>query len=310
MGHLDEKVVIVTGAGGGIGRAHALLFAAEGGQVVVNDYGGDSKGNAGTSEMAERVVAEITAAGGSAVVDSHDVSTDGAAIVQTALDAFGGLHCVVNNAGIANGGTIDEMPPADFQRMLDIHLGGTIAVTRAAWPILRAQGYGRIVNTSSASVFGLPHTPAYITAKAALFGLTRAIAHDGKKLGIKVNAIMPAAYSRLTQQSPEFAPLMEASFPAAAVAPFVGALLSPDVPCTGETFVVGGGRAARVVLGTVPGATGLGTIDDYLAHFDQVMNTDHIEIPTDANVEVAYECAQLGIDLSKWWGRAAESSDA
>jgi NAD(P)-dependent dehydrogenase (short-subunit alcohol dehydrogenase family) len=305
MGHLDEKVVIVTGAGGGIGRAHALLFAREGAQVVVNDYGGDSKGNAGTSEAAERVVAEITAAGGSAVADSNDVSKDGAAIVQTALDAFGGLHCVVNNAGIANGGTLEQMPVSDFDRMLDIHLGGTVAVTRAAWPILREQGYGRIVNTSSASVFGLPHTPAYITTKAAIFGLTRAIAHDGKKVGIKVNAIMPAAYSRLTQQSPEFAPVMEAGFPAEAVAPFVGALLSPDVPCSGETFVVGGGRAARVVLATVPGAVGMSTIDDYLENFDQVMSTEHIEIPKDANVEVVYECQQLGIDLAKWWGKGS-----
>jgi NAD(P)-dependent dehydrogenase (short-subunit alcohol dehydrogenase family) len=233
------------------------------------------------------------------------VSKEGAAIVQTALDAFGGLHCVVNNAGIANGGTLEQMPVSDFDRMLDIHLGGTVAVTRAAWPILREQGYGRIVNTSSASVFGLPHTPAYITAKAAIFGLTRAIAHDGKKVGIKVNAIMPAAYSRLTQQSPEFAPVMEAGFPAEAVAPFVGALLSPDVPCSGETFVVGGGRAARVVLATVPGAVGMSTIDDYLENFDQVMSTEHIEIPKDANVEVVYECQQLGIDLAKWWGKGS-----
>jgi NAD(P)-dependent dehydrogenase (short-subunit alcohol dehydrogenase family) len=302
VGHLDDKVVIVTGAGGGIGRAHALLFAREGAQVVVNDYGGDSKGHAGTSEAAERVVAEISAAGGSAVADAHDVSVDGAAVVRTALDAFGGLHGVVNNAGIANGGTIEDMPVADFQRMIDIHLGGTVAVTRAAWPIMRKQGYGRIVNTSSGSVFAVPHSFAYVTAKAALFGLTRAIAQDGRKIGIKVNAIMPAAYSRLTQQSPEFAPIMEAGFPADAVAPFVGALLSPDVPVTGETFVVGGGRAARVVLGTVPGAVGLTSIDDCLANFDRVMASDHVEIPKHANDEVAYECAQLGIDIKKWWG--------
>jgi NAD(P)-dependent dehydrogenase (short-subunit alcohol dehydrogenase family) len=305
MGHLDERVVIVTGAGGGIGREHALLFAREGAQVVVNDYGGDTKGNAGTSEAAERVVAEITAAGGSAVADSHDVALDADAIVKTALDAFGGVHCVVNNAGISNGGALDQMPPAEFDRMLDIHLGGTVAVTRAAWPILREQGYGRIVNTSSASIFGLPHTPAYITAKAAIFGLTRAIAHDGKKVGIRVNAIMPAAYSRMTQQSPEFAPVMEAGFPASLVAPFVGALLSPDVPCSGETFVVGGGRAARVVLATVPGATGLSSIDDCLANFDRIMATDEIEIPKDANHEVVYECQQLGIDLTKWWGKGS-----
>ena len=257
MGHLDEKVVIVTGAGGGIGRAHALLFAREGAQVVVNDYGGDSKGNAGTSEAAERVVAEITAAGGSAVADSNDVSKDGAAIVQTALDAFGGLHCVVNNAGIANGGTLEEMPAKDFERMLDIHLGGTVAVTRAAWPILREQGYGRIVNTSSASVFGLPaHArptspprPRSSASRARSRTTARRSASRSTRSCLPRTAGSPS-------RAPSSPPVMEAGFPAEAVAPFVGALLSPDVPCSGETFVVGGGRAARVVLGDRAGRDG------------------------------------------------------
>ncbi|HEX7096014.1 MAG TPA: SDR family NAD(P)-dependent oxidoreductase [Acidimicrobiales bacterium] len=302
MGQLDGNVVIVTGAGGGIGRAHALLFAREGAKVVVNDYGGDSKGNRGTSEMADKVVAEITAAGGTAVADANDVATDGAAVVQTALDAFGELHCIVNNAGISGGGDIDEIAPADFDRMLAIHLGGAVAICRAAWPILREQGYGRIVNTSSASVFGLPHTSAYITAKAALFGLTRALAREGRRHDIKVNAIMPAAYSRLTAQSPEFAALMEASFPPEQISPFVGALLSRDVPVTGETFVVGGGRAARVVLATVPGHRGPSTIDGWLAELDRVMASDELVVPADANDEVAYECRQLGIDLSRLQG--------
>lgn len=302
MGQLDGNVVIITGAGGGIGRAHALLFAKEGARVVVNDYGGDSKGNRGTSEMADKVVAEITAAGGVAVADAHDVSTDGAAVVQTALDAFGELHCVVNNAGIAHGAELDQIPQEMWDRMLGIHLGGSIAVCRAAWPIFREQGYGRVVNTSSASVFGLPHTSAYITAKAALFGLTRALAREGRKHDIKVNAIMPSAYSRLTAQSKEFATLMESAFPAEHIAPFVGALLSRDVPVTGETFVVGGGRAARVVLATVPGHRGPSTIDGWLADFDRVMASDELTVPADANDEVVYECRQLGIDLSKFWG--------
>jgi NAD(P)-dependent dehydrogenase (short-subunit alcohol dehydrogenase family) len=305
VGHLDGNVIVVTGAGGGIGREHALLFAREGAQVVVNDYGGDSKGNAGTSEAADKVVAEINSAGGTAVADAHDVALDGAAVVQTAVDAFGGLHAVVNNAGIAGGGNLDEIPAESYQRMLDIHLGGTLAVTRAAWPILRQQGYGRIVNTSSASVFGLPHTSAYITAKAALFGLTRALAKEGARHDIKVNAIMPAAYSRLTAQSPEFAALMEERFPPSHVAPFVGALLSRDAPVTGETFVVGGGRAARVVLATVPGHIGDGTIDGWLAGFDEVMASDELLVPADANDEVVIECRQLGIDLSKFWGTGA-----
>lgn len=302
MGRFDGQVVVVTGAGGGIGRAHALLFASEGAQVVVNDYGGDSHGNAGTSAMADEVVAEITKTGGTAVADAHDVAADGAAVIATAVEAFGGVHVVVNNAGIAGGGAFDEIPLEDYDRMLGIHLGGTVKVTRAAWPILRAQGYGRIVNTSSASVFGLPGTYPYITAKAALFGLTRALAHDGKPDDIKVNAIMPSAYSRLTAQSEEFSPVMLAGFPAEKVAPFVGALCSREVPCTGETFVVGGGRAARVVLATVPGMTDITGIDDVLARFEEAMNIDDLTVPANAFVQVMYECEQIGLDLSSLGG--------
>jgi NAD(P)-dependent dehydrogenase (short-subunit alcohol dehydrogenase family) len=174
MGRFDGQVAVVTGAGGGLGRAHALLLAAEGAQVMVNDFGDDSRGTAGTAEAAERVAAEISANGGEAVADAHDVAVDGAAMVQTALDAFGGLHAVVNNAGIAGGGEFDGIPQADYDRMLAIHLGGTLAVTRAASSVFKSQQYGRVVNTSSASVFGLPYSSAYITAKTAIFGLTRA----------------------------------------------------------------------------------------------------------------------------------------
>jgi NAD(P)-dependent dehydrogenase (short-subunit alcohol dehydrogenase family) len=292
------QVAIVTGAGGGIGRAHALLLGGEGASVVVNDYGGDSSGNRGTSAAAQAVVDEIVAAGGTAVADSHDVSIEGPEIVQAALDTFGGIHVIVNNAGIANGGQIDEIPPADFDRMLAIHLGGTVAVCRAAWPIMRAQGFGRIVNTSSASVFGLSGTSAYITAKAALFGLSRALGNDGRKFDIKVNAIMPSAYSRLTAKSPEFAPVMEAGFPPERIAPFVAALLTRECPCTGETFVVGGGRAARVVLATVPGITDITDIDDVLNRFDQIMDTGDLYIPPEATAQVLYECQQIGLDLA------------
>ena len=298
MARFSGQVAIVTGAGGGIGRAHALLLGREGASVVVNDYGGDSSGNRGTSAAAQAVVDEIVAAGGKAVADSHDVSIEGPDIVQTAVDSFGGVHLIVNNAGIASGGSIDEIPVADFDRMLAIHLGGTIAVCRAAWPILREQGFGRIVNTSSASVFGLAGTSPYITAKAALFGFTRALGRDGKKFDIKVNAIMPSAYSRLTAKSVEFAPIMEAGFPPERIAPFVAALLTHECPCTAETFVVGGGRAARVVLATSPGITEINDIDDVLARFDQVMSMDDLYIPKDATAQVMYECEQIGLDLA------------
>jgi NAD(P)-dependent dehydrogenase (short-subunit alcohol dehydrogenase family) len=209
----------------------------------------------------------------------------------------GGLHTVVNNAGVANGGHIDEIPVDEFDRVLDIHLGGSIAVCRSAWPIMREQGYGRILNTSSCSSFGLPQTPAYVTAKAAVMGLTRALAQDGRGCGIMVNAIMPTAYSRLTAQSPEFGPVMEAGFPPELIAPFAIALLTREAPCTGETFVVGGGRAARVVLATVPGLKDFGSVDDCLKRFDEAMSSDEIYIPPDAVHEILYECEQIGFDL-------------
>jgi NAD(P)-dependent dehydrogenase (short-subunit alcohol dehydrogenase family) len=302
MNRFDGQVAIVTGAGGGLGRAYALLLASEGAKVVVNDYGGDTAGNAGTSAMADAVVAEIRSAGGEAVSDSSDVASQGADVVATALAAFGGVHVVVNNAGIAGGGMIDTIPVADFDRMLGIHLGGTLALARAAWPVMTRQEYGRIVNTSSASVFGLPGTSAYITAKAGVFGLTRALGHDGRAVNIKVNAIMPSAFSRLTAMSTEFAPVMEAGFPPAKAAPFVGALASREVPCTGETFVVGGGRAARVVLGTAPGLHDFESIDDCLDRFDDAMSLDGLYVPDDAVHEVLYECAQIGLDLAALMG--------
>jgi NAD(P)-dependent dehydrogenase (short-subunit alcohol dehydrogenase family) len=298
VARFDGQVAIVTGAGGGLGREYALLLAAEGAQVVVNDYGGDTRGHRGSSAMADAVVEEILAAGGQAVADSSDVANEGADIVGRAISAFEGLHIVVNNAGIAGGGTLDTIPMDEWHRMLAIHLGGTLSVARAAWPILRNQGYGRIVNTSSASVFGLPGSSAYITAKAAIFGLTRALALDARPSDIKVNAIMPTAYSRLTQQSEELAPVMLAGFPAASVAPFVAALVTREVPCTGETFVVGGGRAARVVLATVPGLRYEATIDDCLAGFAEAMNIDDLYVPEDSAAEVIFECRHIGVDLS------------
>jgi NAD(P)-dependent dehydrogenase (short-subunit alcohol dehydrogenase family) len=298
MGHFDGQVAVVTGAGGGLGREYALLLAAQGARVVVNDYGGDTRGTPGTPAMAEAVVKEIQASDGVALADGKDVATAGGDIITTAMEAFGAVHIVINNAGIAGGGTFDDISLEDYARMLAIHLGGTLAVSRAAWPLFRSQGYGRIVNTSSASVFGLPGTSAYITAKAGVFGLTRALGHDGRGIGVKVNAVMPSAFSRLTSQSPELAPVMSAGFPATKAAPFVCALATRNVPCTGQTFVVGGGRAARVVLGTSPGLREISSIDDCLARFDEALSLDDMYVPEDAIHEVIYECHQIGLDLS------------
>jgi NAD(P)-dependent dehydrogenase (short-subunit alcohol dehydrogenase family) len=295
------RVAVVTGGGGGLGREYARLIAAGGGRVVVNDLGGDHRGGrTGSPGPAEGVAAEIRAAGGEAVADTSDVVAQPGAVVGTALDAWGRLDLVVNNAGIASGGSIDEIRPEDFDRMIDVHYRGTIAVCRAAWPVLRDRGYGRIVNTSSGSTMGLPGSSAYISAKAAVMGLTRALAFDGAPYGIQVNAVMPIALTRLTRQIPSarFREFLDAHFPPSAVAPFVGALLSEQVPCSGETFSVGGGIAARVALATVPGFVAAEPrVEEYLDNFDRVMATDEMWVPTGSMDEVEFRARQLGVDL-------------
>jgi NAD(P)-dependent dehydrogenase (short-subunit alcohol dehydrogenase family) len=294
------RVAIVTGGGGGLGREYALLLAAGGARVVVNDLGGDSHGGRhGDSGPAEGVAAEVRGAGGEAVADTSDVVAAPGAVVRTALDAWGQVDLVVNNAGIALGGQIDAVPPADFDRMIDVHYRGTVAVCRAAWPVLRERGYGRIVNTSSGSTMGLPGSSAYISAKAAVMGLTRALAFDGAPFGIKVNAVMPIALTRLTRQIPSarFRGFLEGHFPPSAVAPFVGALLAEEVPCSGETFSVGGGIAARVALATVPGFVAAEpTVEVYLDNFGAVMG-DELFVPTGSMDEVAFRAHQLGVEL-------------
>ncbi|WP_336883279.1 SDR family NAD(P)-dependent oxidoreductase [Rhodococcus globerulus] len=294
MGLLDNQIVVVTGAGRGLGRAHALYLASEGAKVVVNDYGGDPSGNPGTSEQADAVVAEIAAAGGEAVADAHDVSIDGAAIVQTALTSFGGLHGVVNNAGVSDGGDIDKLSPDAIRRLFEINTLGAFAIIAAAWPVFREQGYGRIVNTSSGAALGNPYCASYSAAKAALLGLTRTLAIDGTAHDIKVNAIMPAGFTRLTAMDPSIAEVCEAAFQPELISPFVAALISPDVPVTGETYDVGGGRAARVVFAGVDGHQGPTSAEGWLRDFDKVHAGD-LQVFGSALDAFQLACVQVGI---------------
>ena len=176
----DGKAAIVTGGGRGLGRAYARLLAARGCQVLVNDPGVATHGVATEETAADDAAEEIRSDGGIAVADRNSVIGDGAAvIVEHALDEFGRLDIVVNNAGISGGGAFDEMPADDFDLLVDTHYGGAVRVSRAAWPHLKASGAGRIVNMSSASVFGTPFTSPYVSSKAGIFGLTRALAAEG-----------------------------------------------------------------------------------------------------------------------------------
>jgi NAD(P)-dependent dehydrogenase (short-subunit alcohol dehydrogenase family) len=242
MGILDDRIAIITGAGAGIGRAHALLFAAEGARVVVNDTGGALDGSGGGTAAAA-VVEEIRAAGGDAVADTHSVATfeGAAAIVKTAEDAFGGLDILVNNAGILRDRTLLKMTPEEWQAVLDVHLTGTFACLQAAARYMVAQSRGgRIINTSSSSgLLGNFGQSNYGAAKAGVHALTRIAATELAKHAITVNAIAPNAYTRMTRDLPGMADASEASMGPQFMAPLVCYLASEHAgQISGQTFGV------------------------------------------------------------------------
>lgn len=299
MRHLEDRVVVITGAGRGIGFACARWFAAAGASVVVNDTGATVLGEGAEESVAAQAVERILADGGIAVADSHDVVTEAEGIIQTAVDAFGQIDGLINNAGILILGPLDETSDGDIRRMLDVHVAGALGTIKAAWPLMRSQGHGRIVNTASAAAFGVGGGAIYATAKSAVIGLTRATACDGLAHDIKVNAIMPMGYSRMTEGQAGLADFMRSAFPSEAIAPFAASLLVPQTPCTGETFAVGGGRAARVFLGTVPGLVGFTSIDECLAGFETIMSREGYVAPNSLDEEIGYEYQCLGIDLAE-----------
>ncbi|WP_046317931.1 SDR family oxidoreductase [Mycobacterium sp. UM_Kg1] len=254
MGTLDGRVAVVTGAGRGIGREHALLFAAEGAKVVVNDLGGASDGTGGDRTPAQDVVAEIRERGGDAVANHDDVATWSGAqsLIRTAIEQFGDLHVLVNNAGILRDRTVVNMTEAEFDDVIRVHLKGHFAPLRHAAAYWRDQAKGGVVtdrsviNTSSTSgLFGQPGQTNYGAAKSGIAMITMIAAEELARYGVRVNAIAPAALTRLTAGLPgvpdpasgEAAGAMDP----ANVAPFVAYLATADSPITGRVFFVMGG---------------------------------------------------------------------
>lgn len=240
----DGRVAIVTGAGNGLGRSHALLLGSLGAKVVVNDLGGGAHGDGKSSLAADKVVAEIIAAGGQAVAN-YDSVENGQAIVQTALDSFGTVDIVINNAGILRDVSFAKMTQADWDIVLKVHLTGSMSVSHAAWPIMREKGYGRIImTTSAAGIYGNFGQANYSAAKLGLAGLANCLAEEGRSKNIHVNTIAPVAASRLTETI--MPPDILAKLKPEAVSPLVAWLCHENCPETKGLFEVGAGYIAKL----------------------------------------------------------------
>lgn len=276
----DGRVVLVTGAGRGIGRAYANLLAARGASVVVNDLGGSMDGRGSDAGPAAEVVAEVTASGGSALADSSDVSTPAgsSALVGAAVEHFGRIDALVANAGIMRWAEFPEVTEADMEAHLAVHLTGSFLTARAAWPLMVEAGSGRIVLTTSAGVFGLPANTAYAAAKGAVIGLCRSLATAGARSNIKVNCIAPAAATRMgagptaDQMDPDL------------VAPMAAYLAHEDCPVTGEIYSAGARRFARIIVAETPGwvsEEGPATVEDVAEHWDAINDDNDHHAPRD-----------------------------
>src|SRR6267154_5528547 len=249
----DDRVAVVTGAGRGLGRAYAHLLASKGAKVVVNDNGGTLTGDSANAGPAQDVVDEITAAGGEAVACTESVATPegGKAIVQAALDSYGRIDVLVQNAGNVRRGSLKEMTYEDFESVVDVHLRGAFHVVRPAFPVMCEAGYGRIVLTSSiGGLYGNHGVANYAIAKAGVIGLSNVAALEGAADGVTCNVIVPAAVTRMaagidTSAYPPMGPEL--------VAPVVGWLAHETCSVTGEILIALAGRVARAVVSETPG---------------------------------------------------------
>ncbi len=280
MPGVQDRVIVVTGAGGGLGREYALTLAKEGASVVVNDLGGARDGTGAGSAMADHVVAEIREAGGRAVANYDSVATeDGAAnIIKTALDEFGAVHGVVSNAGILRDGTFHKMTSENWDAVLKVHLYGGYNVIRAAWPHFREQSYGRVVvATSTSGLFGNFGQANYGAAKLGLIGMINTLALEGAKYNIHANAVAPIAATRMTEDilPPEVLEKLTPEF----VAPLVAYLCTEECAESAAVFVVGGGKVQRVALFGNQGANfeKPPSVQDIAAHWAEITDLSNAQ---------------------------------
>jgi NAD(P)-dependent dehydrogenase (short-subunit alcohol dehydrogenase family) len=310
--NFKDQVVVVTGAGRGLGRLYALDTAGRGAAVLVNDIGGTMGGDGKDPAVADEVVAEIEAAGGRAVADHESVDTPegGQAIVDHAVDAFGRVDAVVSNAGIFQTLPFEDLTAEDWRRMRRVHLDGAFFLAQPAYRVMKAQGYGRFVMiASSAGLFGQPLASHYAAAKAGIFGLTNVIALEGAAHGILANAVLPFGQSRMVwetigQEPPRggdgegFTGAIKPEF----VVPIVTYLASRACTFGHHNYSAGAGRYARVFVGLGPGwladRGSAPTADDIDAHIEEVSATEPFTVPMSIVDEVIEICNRVGIQLA------------
>lgn len=286
----DGRVAIVTGSGGGLGRTYALELARRGARVVVNDLGGAVDGTGSSESAADRVVAEIAEAGGEAVANYDSVSTpeSGEAIVQTALDAFGTVDIVINNAGILRDRSFANMELSEIEDVLDVHLRGAFYVSQPAFKVMKDKGYGRFVFTSSnAGLFGNFGQANYGAAKAGLAGLSNVLAIEGAKYNIKSNAIAPIAKTRMTEEL--LGPFADMVLPEQ-VTPMVVYLCSEANEHTHEIFTAGGGRYGRIAIvtnnGWIAGQGEVPSVEEVADHLEEIRDLSEPIVPESIQDEI------------------------
>jgi NAD(P)-dependent dehydrogenase (short-subunit alcohol dehydrogenase family) len=278
----DGRVAVITGAGGGLGRSYALLHAERGASVVVNDLGGAVDGTGADTGAAAKVVDEVRAAGGTAVANTDSVTSaqGGEAIIQTALDAFGRLDILINNAGILRDAAFHKMTTEDIEAVISVHLLGSLYVTHPAYKHMREAGYGRIVvTTSAAGLYGNFGQVNYSAAKLGLVGMAKALAQEGIKRGVRTNSISPAALSRMTENiMPDTA---RDNLSPDLVAPVVAYLAHESCELNGDTLTSLGGHIGRAFVGETAGFTKRKlTVEAVAENLDRILDRDGYATPS------------------------------
>lgn len=297
----DDRVAVITGAGGGLGRAHALLLAGRGAKVVVNDLGGSMDGTGGDATPAQAVCDEIKAAGGEAVPNYGSVSEWDSAqkIIQTAIDAYGRIDILINNAGILRDKSMMKMDTIDWDLIIAVHLSGTFFCTKAAFPHMREAGYGRVLSTASAAgLYGNFGQTNYGAAKLGIAGMMNAVKLEGAKYNIKANTLVPVAGTRLTAtvMPPQVVDQLKPEF----VSPLAAYLVSEQCELSGTMMVAGAGYFSRAAVVEAPGyffdSPAEVTVDDIAAKLSDITALEGAAEYDSATAQTGHALSHLKLD--------------